>query len=95
MGGLGGCIKNAVYRAVMTEKEVIKTPNEFTECPQRLAKNVHCVYLPFEEVMEEPERIERAPYKADMHILQMQNGMSPGLDCILLYRNCIRCRIIL
>ena len=38
MDGLGECIKNTVYRAVMPGKEIIKTPKEFTESAQRLVK---------------------------------------------------------
>ena len=36
INGIGGCVKNVVYRAVMARREVIKTPKEFEECAQKL-----------------------------------------------------------
>ena len=88
MDGLGGCIKNIVYRAVMAGKEIIKTPKEFTECAKRHVNNVHCEYLPIEMIMK--ERIEKAPYKTDMHILQVhmvkRHVTRAGFHCMQLYR---------
>ena len=43
MDGTGGCVKNAVYRAVMAGREAIKTLEEFAKCADRLVKGVHCV----------------------------------------------------
>ena len=90
MDGLGGCIKNIVYRAVMAGKEIIKTPKEFAECAQRHVNNVHCEYLPIEMIMEEPARIEKAPYKTDMHILQVhmakRHVTRADFHCMQLYR---------
>ena len=66
MDGTGGCAKNVVYRAVMAGREVIKTPEEFAKCANRLVKDVHCVYQPMEEMLEEPEYIKEAPYSINM-----------------------------
>ena len=66
MDGIGGCVKNVVYRAVMAGREVIKTPEEFAKCADRLVKDVHCVYQPMEEMLEEPEYIKEAPYSINM-----------------------------
>ena len=63
MDGIGGCVKNVVYRAVMAGREVIKTPEEFAKCADGLVKGVHCVYQPIEEMLEEPEYIKEAPYR--------------------------------
>ena len=43
MYGIGGCVKNVVYRGVMAGYEVIKTPEEFAKCADRLVKGVHRV----------------------------------------------------
>ena len=41
MDGIGGCIKDVVYHAVMAGCEVIKKPEEFAKCADRLVKGVH------------------------------------------------------
>lgn len=71
MDGIGGCVKNMVYRAVMSGREVIKTPKEFAECADKLVKGVHCSYQPIEEIMEEPATIKEAPYSTNMQILKV------------------------
>ena len=74
MDGTGGCVKNAVYRAVMAGREAIKTPEEFAKCADRLVKGVHCVYQPIEEMLEEPEYIKEAPYSNNMQILKVHKA---------------------
>eukprot|EP00111_Clytia_hemisphaerica_P010989 TCONS_00032233-protein len=90
MDGLGGCVKNLVYRAVMSKKEVITTPEQFARCAQKLSKNVVCVYMPSKEVMREPGCIEKAPYNADMQILQVHmakiENTRAGFHCMKLYQ---------
>ena len=68
MDGIGGCVKYIVYRAVMAGCEVIKTPEEFAKCADRLAKGVHCVYQPIEEMLKEP------PYSTNMQILKVHKA---------------------
>ena len=41
MDGIGGCVKNVVYRAAMAGREVIKPPEEFAKCTDRLVKGIH------------------------------------------------------
>ena len=57
MDGIEGCVKSVVYRAVMAQREVIKSPKEFPECAQKLVKDIHCYYLLIEQVIEELENI--------------------------------------
>ena len=68
---MGACIKNAVYGAVMAEKNVIHTQLDFTKSAQRLAKEILCVYLPEKDVMVEPDEVKNAPYSTKMHILKV------------------------
>ena len=89
MDGIGGCVKNVVYRAVMAGREVIKTPEEFAKCADRLVKGVHCVYQPIEEMLEEPEYIKEAPYSTNMQILKVHKAhrviTRNGFHCMQLY----------
>ena len=81
--------RNVVYRAVMAGREVIKTPEEFAKCADRLVKGVHCVYQPIEEMLEEPEYIKEAPYSTNMQILKVHKAhrviMRNGFYCRQLY----------
>ena len=60
---IGGCIKNAVYRAVMAEK-LLYTLLDFTKSAQKLVKWIECVYLPEKGVIIELDKVKnthRAP----------------------------------
>ena len=59
---VGECAKNAVYRAVMADREVIKCHEELVNCAQKLLKGITWVYLPVEEVFIEPEEVQETPY---------------------------------
>ena len=89
MDGIGGCIKNVVYRTVMARREVIKTSEEFAKCADRLVKGVHYVYQPIEEMLEEPEYIKEAPYSTNMQILKVHKAhrviTRNGFNCMQLY----------
>ena len=63
--------KKFVYRAVMAGREVIKTPEEFAKCADRLVKVIHCVYQLIEEMLEEAEDIKEAPYSTNLQILKV------------------------
>ena len=60
--------------SVMAGREVIKTPEEFAKCTDRLVKGVHCVYQPIEEMLEEPEYIKKAPCSNNMQILKVHKA---------------------
>ena len=74
MDGIGGCVKNVVYRAVMAGCEVIETPQKFAKCVDRLVKGVHGVYQPIEEMLEEPEYIKEAPFSTNIQILKVHKA---------------------
>ena len=90
MDGIGGCVKNVVYRAVMAGREVITTPKEFAVCADRLVKGIRCIYLPVGDVMIEPDNVKDAPYSTDMHILQVHMAKrlitNSGFHCLQLFR---------
>ena len=87
--GIEGYVRNVVYRAGMTGREVIKSPKEFAKCTQKLVKGIHCYYLPIEQVMEEAESIQNAPHSTDMHILQVHMARRritmTGFHCVQLF----------
>ena len=89
MDGIGGCAKNVVYGAVMAGREVIKTPEEFGKCTNRLAKGVYCVYQSIEEMLKEPEYIKETPYSTNMQILKVDEAhrviTQNGFHCMQLY----------
>ena len=44
MDGIGRCIKNTVYRAVMAEENIIHAPADFTKIVQKLIKGIKGVF---------------------------------------------------
>ena len=60
MDGVGGTVKNKVFKEVKSKRLSINTPEEFTVAADRLC-NVDSLFLPLEEYLEEPYGIENAP----------------------------------
>ena len=54
MDGIGGTLKNCVYRNVMSGKCVIDTPKEFAEYSKKAVKGITSLYLPSEDVLVDP-----------------------------------------
>ena len=90
MDGIGGCIKNAVYRAVMSTRVVVQTPLDFVNAARSLVRGVECIYMPVDEVMVEPEEISNAPYVPDMQILQVHKAVrvvtKKEFQCLQLFK---------
>ena len=61
MDGIGGTIKNVVYRRVMAGDLVINTPEEFATKADELSHSIKCLYLPSNEIPNEPSDIADAP----------------------------------
>lgn len=61
MDGVGGTLKNSIYRDVMSGKCVIDTPKQFADYAQQSIKGLTSLYLPAAEVMAEPVGIDLAP----------------------------------
>ena len=60
MDGIGGTVKNVVFKEVKSGRLSIETPKEFAEAADRLCK-VDCLYLPIDLYLDEPEGIDDAP----------------------------------
>ena len=77
MHGIGGTIKNCVYRDVMSAKCVIDKPKEFAEHAEKVVKGITSLYLPAEDVLVEPDDIEVSPRMHEMlevHMVKRRLG---------------------
>ena len=61
MDGIGGPIKNVVFRQVKTREVVINSPTEFCESANKFVPSIKCLYHPESPLLEEPHNIENAP----------------------------------
>ena len=61
MDGVGGTIKNIVFRDVKSGKCLINTPKDFAMYADQKITAITTIYLPQEEVFEEPDEIKFAP----------------------------------
>ena len=60
MDGVGGTLKNVVFRKVKSNKAVIHNPKEFAEAASEFVPSVITIYMPSESEITEPEGIEAA-----------------------------------
>ena len=90
MDGIGGCVKNKLFREVKCHKITISTPREFATAATRLVTGVHTIYMPISEVMVEPLDVDQAPYHPNMAILQVHMAKrvttEAGFSCLKLFR---------
>ena len=61
MDGIGGSLKNIVFRAVKSGKVVISTPEEFAQYADKAIAGISSLCLPESDVIEEPEVVQSAP----------------------------------
>ena len=59
--GMGGTIKNKVYRDVMSNKCLIKNAKDFLEYVNKNINDITSIYMPINELLTEPDNIENAP----------------------------------
>ena len=59
--GMGGTIKNKVYRDVMSNKCLIKNAKDFLEYANKSINDITSIYMPINELLTEPDNIEKAP----------------------------------
>ena len=53
--------KNCVFRDVMSGKCVNNNPKQFADHPDKSIKGIALLYLPAEEILNEPDNIEESP----------------------------------
>jgi len=61
MDGVGGTIKNKVYREVKSGRLTINAPKEFANAASDLVKKIVSLYLPVDEMLDEPSFVKDAP----------------------------------
>ena len=61
MNGVGGTLKNIIFRDVMSEKCFIQNAEEFSNYANTVVNGITSVYLPQNNVLTEPDDIEEAP----------------------------------
>ena len=61
MDGIGGTIKNKVYRYVMSNKCLIKNGKDFAEYANKTINGITSIYMPINDLLTQPDNIENAP----------------------------------
>ena len=61
MDGVGRAIKNKVYQNVKSRKIHIKGAKSFAEYADITIRNIKLLYLPLDNVLQEPNKIDLAP----------------------------------
>ena len=61
MDGIGGALKNAVYRDFKSGKAIINDAKEFAEHPDGIIKGISSLYMSSDDAIVEQEEIKIAP----------------------------------
>ena len=61
MDGVGGTLKNRIFRDVMSEKCFIQNTEEFSNYRKTVVNGITSVFLPQNDLFTEPDKIEEAP----------------------------------
>ena len=61
MDGMGGTIKNVVFRQVKSKKVDSNSPIEFCDAANKFILSIKCLYQPETSLLEEPHDIENEP----------------------------------
>ena len=61
MDGVGGTIKNFVFRAVKSGKVSVRDPEEFAKAANDIVPSIRSFYMPIEDMLEEPAEVANAP----------------------------------
>ena len=61
MNGVGGTLKNVIFRKVKYGQVVVYTPEEFANFTNEFVPSVLTIYLPKEEEIKEPSDIQESP----------------------------------
>ena len=61
MDGVGGTIKNLVFRAVKSGKVSVRDPEEFVKAANDIVPSIRSIYMPIVDMLEEPLEVANAP----------------------------------
>ena len=65
MDGVGGTLKNMVFRKVKSGQIVINTPKDFTDAAIKFVPSITTIFLPKEDEIKEPDDINNSPLIKD------------------------------
>ena len=71
MSDIGGCVKNIVFLAVLSEKVVINSHEDFSRYADSNIKGVLVLFIPTSEITEEPDFIRETPHVESMCTLKV------------------------
>ena len=85
MDGVGGTVKNKVFREAKSGCLTITSPKEFSNASERLVSKIVSIYLPVNEMIEEPSHVKDAPKITDtlkIHkvVRKIRKDVIPSLD---------------
>ena len=79
MDGVGGTVKNVIFRKVKSDQVVIYSTQEFSEAVKTLVPAIHAVYLPENENIIEPKGIKSSrKIKETLKIHKLERKDDPG-----------------
>ena len=61
MDGVGGTIKNVIFRKVKSGQIVVHTPKEFSDAPLKFVPSIITIFLPRSDEIVEPETTHQLP----------------------------------
>ena len=81
MDGIGGTLKNAVYRGVKLGKAIVNDAKEFAEYANKTIKGISSLYMVSDDVVVEQEEIKTAPKIPEtLKIHKFMRSMEKGKD---------------
>ena len=88
MDGVGGTVKNLIFRKVKSGQVVIYSTQEFSEAVKTLVPAIDVVYLPENENIIEPKGIKSSrKIKETLKIHKLERKVDPnGNTCISFYK---------
>ena len=88
MDGVGGTVKNVIFRKVKSDQVVIYSTQEFSEAVKTLVPAIHAVYLPENKNIIEPKGIKSSrKVKETLKIHKLKRKVDPnGNTCISFYK---------
>ena len=92
MDGIGGTLKNTVYRDVKSGKTIINDAKEFAEYAHKTIKRISSLYMSSDDVIVEKEEIKTAPkipetLKIHKFVRPMEKGKNPSFHFYYLASN--------
>ena len=82
MDGVGGTIKNVVFRKVKSGQTVVYTPEDFAKVAGNFVPSIATVYLPKEAEIVEPKDMDNAPpIKDTLQVHKLERYVNQTNEC--------------